>query len=477
LIDLPAIVGTCGPLYEDSVRGLGRGDSAKQDASERTEVRVAGLEWLVMLAMIALNSVFAAYEIAVASVGRGTLSVLARQKRRGALAALRMKTSVESSLAVIQLGITLVGIIAAAIGGKGAEKSIEPLLRDQGFSGLAAEFIAVAIVVLPLTLLTIVFGELLPKVFALRNKEWICLTLSPAIEWFSTTVWPIVWLLERSVTLIIRLGERHAKQKTSTEQRADEATLQELRAVASLARTSRLIGIREESIIVNAARLSTTTLSAIMLPAQFISMLNIDDSPANALVAGHHDMHTRFPVTERPNDPRAIVGYVNFKDIVAAMKMSPVEPDLRGILRPIPRLREDLTVATSLEKLTHERVHIALVTDAQDQVAGMLTLEDILEELIGEIHDEYDRLPSHITSAGKAWIIGGSASLERVRQLTGLDLTSDDITPRPVNVNDWVIARLGHPVRGGEMVQGNGVRAVVRKVRRQNVLEALISKA
>lgn len=337
--------------------------------------------------------------------------------------------------------------------------------------------IAITIIVIPLTLLTIVFGELIPKVFALRNKEWVCLRLSPWIEWFSISVWPIVWVLERTVTLVMRLGERHKRTNLQEEQKANETALQELRAVASLARTSLLIGGREEAIILNAARLASTKVAAIMLPAKYIGMLNVDDPLADCLVAAHQDMHTRFPVTEGAADPQKIIGYVNFKDIVAVLKMSPQEPNLRGILRTIPRFPADMTVANCLEQLTHERVHIALITEASGTVVGMLTLEDILEELIGEIHDEFDRLPANISRSGQAWVVGGHASLERVREVTGIELPPHQSDSTPPNVSDWVIHQLGHPVAGGEVVPAENARVVVRKVRRQRVLEALISKS
>ncbi len=178
-----------------------------------------------------------------------------------------------------------------------------------------ARFLAVAVIVLPLTVVTIIFGELVPKVFALGNREWVCLRLSPLMEWFSWCVWPAVWALETSVSLIVRVGERQWKGRRGD---ASAPALQELRAIAALARTSRLIGRREEGIIVSAARLSSTTLEAIMLPVAYIRYLYVEDSLDEALAAARHDMHTRYPVTDRKEDPQRFIGYANFKDIVAA---------------------------------------------------------------------------------------------------------------------------------------------------------------
>lgn len=433
------------------------------------------VELIVIAAMIALNSVFAAYEIALASIGLARLDTLARQNVAGAASALRMKKSMEASLAVVQVGITLFGAVAAATGGAGAEATIEPYFLAAGFSNATSQIFAIGVVVLPLTVVTIMFGELVPKVFALRNKEWVCLTLSRPMEWFAYSVWPAVWLFEKSVSLIMGWTDRWWQSRGGDDVGSEDAALQELRAIAALARMSRLIGHREEGIIVNAARLARTPLSAIMLPVEYISMLDADSTLTDALIAAHHDMHTRFPVTEVPGDRQRIVGYVNFKDIVSCLRLSPNEPSLRGIVRPLAVFDADMSVSTCLEQMIRKHIHIALVRDKSGTILGVVTMEDILEELVGEIHDEYDRLPTDITRAGESWIVGGNASLAKIKEITGIELpiASDE----PVKtINDWLKAKQGRPPEGGDIVRTEGVRILVRKVRRQLLQEAQISR-
>ena len=434
-----------------------------------------GIEILVMLAMIAVNSVFAAYEIALASITQSRLQVLLREKRAGARAAAAMKGTMERSLAVVQLGITLVGAIAAATGGAGAQEEIAPAMQALlRVSPRVAEVLAIALVVFPLTMVTIIFGELIPKVFALRNKEWVCLRLSPAMRWFANFAWPLVWLLETSVLTLMRWGERRWQKRIDAHTKSEAGELQELRASVALARTSRLIGAHEEKIILGAAALSQRPVRDIMLPADFISMLSIDSSMADSLVSAHLDMHTRFPVTERAGDPQAIVGYVNFKDIVAQLRLAPQGPSLRAIMRNIPSLLEDLPIATGLEQLMRNHTHIALVRSAAGKVLGMVTLEDMIEELVGEIEDEFDRLPTQAIPSGHGWVVGGGISLEHLRVTSGLKL-ADDLPPDGArNLSEWIIGHLQKPVRGGESLERPELRAIVRKVRRQKVLEAQI---
>lgn len=436
----------------------------------------------VMAAMIVCNGVFAGYEIALAAVTTARLQVLAGENRAGAKAALYMKQNMEASLAAVQVAITLVGAIAAAIGGAESAEEIKPFFQQTfGLSSLSASVLAIALVVLPLTFLTILFGELIPKVFSLRNKEWVCLRLSPPMRVFCVSVWPAVWLFETCVTTLIAWSERRWRPRLASGGKSEAVELLELRAQAASARASRLIGEREEGIILGAARFSSRTVREIMLPAEHITMLTADSSLADCLVAAHLEMHTRFPVAERAGDPQSLIGYVNFKDLVAMLRMNrPGEASLRAIVRPLPSLGAGLMLTACLERMIREHTHIALVRDADWRVVGMITMEDILEELVGDIQDEYDRLPVHSIPSGWAWIVGGGLGLARLKDITGIDLEADPPEKIPEgglrNLSDWTIGHLGGRIRGGEILLRPGVRVVVRKVRRQKVLEAQIGR-
>jgi putative hemolysin len=435
-----------------------------------------GFEIAVIAAMIAINSVFAGYEIALATVSLTRLRVLEDQNAPGARAAVAMKQGIESSLAAIQLGITLVGAIAAATGGAGAQEDVAPWLASNlGVSAAASQALAVGLIVVPITLASILLGELVPKFFALRHKEWLCLQLSPAMRWFARSVRPVVWLLERSVAALIDpILDRWGPAAVSEAPR-EGAAVGELRGSAAMARALRLIGRREERIILAAAALRSRTVREIMLPAADIATLHADDSLIDALLQAHMDMHTRFPVTRERGDPQSIAGYVCFKDIVIQTRLATGETNLRGILRPIPSLLESAPIASCLETLMRERSHIALVRDARGEVRGMLALEDIIEELVGEIEDEYDRLPTHAVASGPGWLVGGGVTLGRLREATGIDLAVIPPAEGTQRLTEWVCAQLGGKVQGGEILERAGLRLIVRKVRRQKVQEAYLA--
>lgn len=433
-------------------------------------------EIVVILTMIAVNGLFAGYEIALAAVSLARLRVLEQELRPGAAAAVYMKENIAASLAVIQLGITLFGAIAAATGGAGAEESLAPMLEARiGLSSSVAEFIAIALVVCPLTIVSVVFGELIPKVFALKNQEWMCLMLSPVMHGISTLTRPVVLLLESSVTGFVSWVQGLRGIASGDTVHHEPVELRELQAAAQLARASRLIGGQQEAIIQNAAQLSRRRVRDIMLPVTHINMLNADDSLTDCLIAAHLYLHTRFPVTERSGDPQCIIGYVNFKDIVALLRLSPNQVSLRAILHPIPSLSAKETVAGSLEIMMRDHTHIALIRGDSQQVIGMITLEDVLEELVGEIHDEHDRLAAHVIRSGQGWVVGGGVPLARLREVAGIVLPPPADGGSAPTLSAWISRRLGRPPVGGDVLECEGLRIAVRKIRHTHLLEAQVT--
>jgi len=431
-------------------------------------------ELVVILAMLAFNAVFAAYEMALASISRARLAALLHDRRKGAVDAVYMKDRMEASLAVVQVGITVVGAVAAATGGAGVQEQFSPYLQQQwGLSKTPADVVALVILVVPLTFVTIVFAELVPKMIALHNNDWVVLRLSPPMRVLSRLAYPIVWITEATVKGVVRLLPHQGGAPSG----AKSQWLHELRAAVSLARASKLLGEREEKIVLSAAQMSARPVGEIVIPAADMSMIYVGSSLMEALVQAHLDMHTRYPVAESRDNPESFVGYVNFKDIVATLRIAPHEPSLRGILRPLVHFKSTATVAECLERLIHEHNHIAVVRDAEGRVVGIVTLEDILEELVGEIHDEYDRLPAHVVPTWHGWIVGGSLPLGKLAEVMGSPLEMEAGMLPTDTLNAWIARRLGRPARSGDLVRANGWQFVVRKVRRQAVVEAFVTRA
>ena len=350
-------------------------------------------------------------------------------------------------------------------------EAIAPWLRSRlGISESIAEIAALAAVVLPLSAITIIAGELVPKSLAIRNADWVCLKFSPIMRCFAFSVYPVVlgfeWVTKRVVRLV---------QWRVDEQRRSEPMpgLAELLAEAKTLRLSRVISAEQARVIEGAGRLAKATVRDILVPPGDIKMLYTDGPLTEHLVIVHLEAHTRFLVTDKPGDVQGIVGYVNVKDLFFLAKSHPDNPNLREITRPLLTITPSDTVGQAFTRMMAEHVHLALVRDPRGQICGMITLEDVLEEVVGDIQDEFDRLPRNLTRAGRQWIAGGGVSLAKLRDM----LSRSDLgagLAAETSVNDWIKAR--HPIslRAGEAFNVEGIRILVRKVRRANVMEALL---
>jgi putative hemolysin len=431
-----------------------------------------GYELAVIGLMLFFNAVFAAYEMGLASISRARLAVLHNEKRRGAAEALFMKERMEASLAIVQLGVTVVGAIAAATGGAGVQDEFAPYLHQAfGVSEASSEVLAIVLLIIPLTFVTVVFAELVPKMIALKNNEAVVLRLSPFIKVLSWIAYPAVAVVEATLRKVVNLLTRSDQARISSHKQ----WVHELTAAVSLARASKLLGEREEKIVLSAAHFSTRPVHDIFIPAQDISMIYVGSSLMDALVKAHLDMHTRFPVCSQENDPQSIQGYVNFKDIVAALKVNPSDPSVRGITRPIRKVVEDVPLSALLEMMIQQKTHIVIVVSQEGSVLGMATLEDVIEELVGEIEDEFDRLPTHIHPCGSAWIMGGGVPMSAVASTVGLPWQTAAGAGRTPTLAEWCAQHAGPAPKGGEAIEADDLHVLPRKFRRKKVLEATVA--
>jgi putative hemolysin len=429
-----------------------------------------GVEMLVILVMLVLNAIFASFEIALTAVSRARLTVLVQEGHRRARSALFLKEHMEHSLAVVQIGITVAGAVGAAFGGAGMEENLSPWLeRHLGWSEAFSDVMALILFVVPLSGVTILIGELVPKMIAIRHPERVVMRWAPALRVFGLVFYPVIRLFEASVQAIMRRLNRN----TPVDESRDRSALRELRAAATLARTSQLIEPLQERIVHAAAQLSRRTVHEIMLPADQIVAIPQDSRLSSALLLAHQYLHTRFPVIEPAVPTPRYTGYVNFKDIVFALKMNPADPSIEGILRPLLHFEDRLPLAGALDQLTRQHEHIALVTNATGTVTGMITLEDVIEDLIGDIQDEYDRLPATIRALSDGWLMGGGVPLPEAMKAVG---RSEPPLAPATTLADWCEAAAG-PLAGGERLTIDGLRVDVRKVRRRRLLEAIIGIA
>lgn len=426
---------------------------------------------LLIAAMLVLNAIFAAYELALASVRHESLVLLVEQRRSGARAALAMKERMEGSLAVVQLGITFVGAVAAAVGGLGAEETISPWIQTRfGLSDPVSDFLAVATVVVPLAAITIIFGELVPKSFAIKNAEWVVVRLSPMMKIISIAAHPVILLMEWITKGLVRLLERGVPDD---EPQPTEG-INELLTRARALRMNRVISPQQERVIHGADRLSKLKVRDIFVPAEDIKMLYAEARLTEHLVAVHLDVHTRFPVTTIRDNPQAIIGYVNVKDLFFLAKTHPHNPVLYEITRPLVSVPDDITIGEAFGRMMSDHAHLALIRGPDNHVEGMLTLEDILEELVGDIQDEFDRLPRTLVRAGRQWLAGGGMTIDRIRSALEIPGWGANFEGRRT-LSEFLVGLRGDSMKAGDAFEYEGVHVLIRKVRRSNPMEVVLS--
>ncbi|WP_424244331.1 putative hemolysin [Elusimicrobium posterum] len=426
---------------------------------------------IVIILMLGINALLAAYEMALASISRTKLSIMAQENKPGAASALFMKDHIEGSLAVVQIGITLVGALAAAAGGASADEALSPILQDKfHISKRLADSLSVLVVVVPLSFFTIVFAELTPKTFAIKNKEFVVLTFSPLMRIAYKLLYPVVRIMEWIVSSLTKKQVSSGDDPLATK----KAAMEDLRTAAAVASSSRLFGKTEEQIVLSSAFFSIRTIKEIQLPIDQVYVLYANDDISETFVKAHLDMHTRFPVCEVDGDKQSIVGYLNFKDIFMSTKTSPgTETTARSIMRPVLRLDANTIISTALQRMMKEHQHISLVVE-NNKITGIITLEDIFEEMVGEIEDEYDFFPAYVRKFGSGVVASAEAKMKNVFIELGVDAPAN-LDP-DLTIEKWAELYLGREVNINDVISTDGIRVDPRKFRRKKIMEFTVTK-
>ena len=325
-------------------------------------------ELVVIFFCLMINALLAAYEMAFVSVPRPELRSEARKGNKSARQLVTRREHPERTLSVIQIGITMMGAVAAAIGGAGAADNLEPwLIENLGISVLAAEVLSILLVVAPITYLSVVVGELVPKTLALRMPLRISLAGAPILFVADRVLSPIIAVLEWSTRRILKLFTRHsAAQETSA------PTTIELDMFSQV----------HQKLMLNLVGIEKKQVKEILLPWSQVDFVTKTDTIEDVTHVVLSVGHTRLPVLE--NDQ--VIGILHTKEFVAFRESG--ERNWLSIIRPILRVHSGDSVLGVLGLLQEKRNHMAIVFSAAGERMGIVTLEDILEEVVGDISDE-----------------------------------------------------------------------------------------
>jgi putative hemolysin len=374
------------------------------------------IEVVLVVVAIVVNGFFSGSEIALVSARIARLAELRRAGIRGAATALELKESPESFLATIQIAITLVGALASAVGGAAAIERLTPALARLPFPGLAAwaEPVALGLVILAITYLSLVLGELTPKAIALRNPEHLSCIVAPLISGLNRAGGWLVTLLTASTNVVLGLlGQGRAQQSPFISEEEVKYLVREGRAKGVFEKV-------EEELVHNAFEFADTTVREIMVPRMSILGLDIQ-TPADQLLARLAEIgHSRIPVYR--DSIEHVVGVVTIRDVfrVVARGEAVVLPN---VIHPPQFIPEAARISTALREFQRTRQYLALVVDEYGAIVGLVSLEDVLEEIVGEIREEGEAVRSFVTGLpDRSFIVDGDAPIREVRRLAGIPL-------------------------------------------------------
>jgi CBS domain containing-hemolysin-like protein len=355
------------------------------------------------------------------------------------------KKNIDKPIAVILIINTLAHTIGAAISGAQFNK-----LFGNNF---------IALFSLVYSLAMIQWTEILPKTIGVNHNIKLAKVSGIPLK-------ILIYIFSPLVFFIHFLNKPFSKNKKDG---SSGDILKDISVLSHFAVQNKEITKDQEMILSQTLRLKKLLIKDIMVEKSEIKYLSTKMSMVEALIEAHIHHHTRLPLINNDNI-NDIIGYINFKDIVTALQINPKDPSLRGICRPIITLYEDENLSVSLNKLTVSYQHIAIVKNHSEEITGLVTLEDILESIIGELNDEYDILPVHVHKiADNRFIIGGGATLKKLFNEYNIAIPDLEIT-----INDWLIEKFGRIPKADEKKHIDGNCFIIRKIRRSSIHELII---
>lgn len=311
------------------------------------------------------------------------------------------------------------------------------------------------------TLIVLIGTEIIPKVIGVSYAERIAPLSARLLSFLTVALTPLIAMTE----WFSRPFKNNAGRR--------RISIADLRTMADMARHERLIGVEEQNIIGNTIRLQQMPVAVVMVPRERIVLFDTRQSNLANFEVAAASLHTRYPVSA-DGTVDGIVGYINFKEIVAMMP-SRREAQIQPFIRPLFRVRADTSLNMALKYLLGRKEHVALVEDGQRRVVGMVTLEDLLEEIVGDLTDEFDHLSNEfIEVAPRRWKVGGGVAVELVARRAGIALA---VGEPGANLSDWLQRRRGHELRSGDVVTEAGATFTVIRTRRRRAHRVLVEAA
>ena len=370
----------------------------------------------IILALIAVNGVLSMSELAIVSAREARLKGLAKGGRGGARTALALAADPGRFLSTVQIGITLIGILAGAYSGASLGEPVAQRLAATGLEPDTARRVGFGLVIVVTTFASLVIGELVPKQFALRTPEPIAVAMARPMLWLAKAMAPFVWLLDQTSALIFRvLGLNRENQ--------DQVTAEELHMVVAEAQTAGVLEENERAIISGVVRLADRPVREVMTPRTDVDWIDINASPDELRGALSDTPHSRIPVAD--GTVENIVGVLRARDLLDAM-LDGRPLDLRALARKAPVIPDVMDAMDALSVLRSAEVPLALVHDEYGHFDGIVTPGSILAALAGSFaNDMEDEDPPLVEREDGSWLVSGAANADLLEDRLGISMPAE----------------------------------------------------
>ena len=391
------------------------------------------LLWNIALvfAFVLIGGVFAATEMALVTLRESQITAIGQRGRRGAKVA-ALARNPNTFLSAVQIGVTVAGFASAAYGATSIAPSVAPVFESWGMAAPLSLTVATLVLTLIIAYLSLVLGELVPKRLAIQRNAQFAYAVAPALNGFATVMRPVIWLLSVSTNALVRVlgGDPH---KT-----ADEMTDEEVREIVA---SHQGLPDDERRILDDVLSLRGRQISEVMRPRPEVVALDETFTVGEAIAQARELPFSRYPVSDKSIDD--ITGFVHVRDLFEAVAEDPTQA-LSALVRPILYIPSTARVLPTLTRLRAEGHHIAVVVDEYGGTDGLVTLEDLVEEVVGEIFDEYDTAELEVPGG----TVDGRLNLQDFEEATGIELPrgSSDTIAGFVTEQLWRLAVVGDTV-------------------------------
>ena len=415
----------------------------------------------LVLFLIFLGSLFVAAEIALISLRESQVRQVALRGRRGAKVA-KLHSNPNRLLAAVQVGVTLSGFLSAALGAEKLGQFVIPWLEDRGLSDKSANTLSLIGLTLIIAYISLVFGELAPKKLALFRSEPIAMWSAGFIDFIANLFRPIIWLLSKSTDLVVRAFGIDPKEERS--QMSEEELLDLVAGHAALTD-------EERDIVEEVFNASERQVHEIMVPRTEVDFIDGSLTISKAIDLAAEKSHSRYPVVRGSSDE--VIGFIHVRDLIDP-SLANSQAKIQELTRSIMYLPGTKGILPALTEMRAQRQHLAIVLDEYGGTDGIITLEDLVECLIGDIRDEYDGDEEDLSSESRTgdFEVDGLISLEELQEHSGIDIPEGPYE----TLSGYVMHFLGRIPTVGDILNVNGVRISVLSMEGKRVGKLLISR-